>query len=488
MSVTPASACEAVLVPGRDDAVARDVQVVLDLEWLFAAPAAEPPTYTHGPAAERVVESVAEPADPATLPSEERVALLVDVERESARAAARRLRSVVACVGSVFCGDSMRERHVVMELALALRIGESAATSLVVLARTLHTDYPEFLAALEAAEISEWHCRELVSGTRHVTDPATIAALQERLLPKARRRTPGEFRRDVRTAIAHLDAEREAERRAAAREDRYVAYRALDDGLGYVGIVTDQPTARAMFDAITSAGSALQAERGGAEAVRAGDTDATADACRADAFAALVLGRRDDDGSVCWDRSEAQVSLTLVVDLDTLRRESSRPGLLDGEPVPASVAREIAGIATRWRRAVTDPVTGHLLDYGTEQYLPARLRDHVLARDLCRVPGCTARAQSRLEMDHALPFPEGASSAVNCGGLCRRHHQLKTERYADVVDSRADGSATWVTAWGQSVRIPPRPFLHDPADDGVDDVGPPPSQAPPDTSPEAPPF
>lgn len=451
MLSTVGSVCEAVLAPAGDRRTDGDAQLVADLEWLLAAPAAEPPHYAHVPA-----------VDPAELPIEERVGLLVDVERESARLAAQRLRSVVACAGPVLCGDSMRERQVVMELALALRIGESAATSLVVLARTLHADFPEFLAALEAGEISEWHCRELVTGTRHVTDPDTIAALRERLLPKARRKTPGEFRRDVRTAIAHLDAEREAERRAAARKDRYVAYRPLDDGLGYIGIVTDQPTARAMFDAFTDAGRALQAERGGAAAVKAGDSDATADACRADAAAALVLGRGDEDGGVTWDRSEVQVSLILVADRDTLRGEADRPGLLDGEPVPASVAREVAGIATRWRRAVTDPVTGHLLDYGTEQYLPEKLRDFVLARDLCRVPGCTARA--RLDMDHAVPFPAGPTSAANCGGLCRRHHQLKTERLADVKDSRADGSATWVTAWGQSVRIPPRPFLHDPSD------------------------
>ena len=479
MPLTVLSVCEAVLAEQHDDRTAVDAQAVADLDWLFALPAAEPSAYAHAP----VVADAESRID--DRPVEERAALLAELERASSRAAANRLRAVVACAGPVFCGDSMRERQVVMEVALALRVGEGAATSLVVLARTLHADYPEFLDALEAGESSEWHCRELVTGTRHVTDADTIAALQERLLPKARRRTAGEFRRDVRTAVAHLDAEREAERRAAARRDRYVSYRALDDGLGYVGIVTDQPTARAMHDAVVEAGRLLQVERGGAEAVRRGDLEATADVCRVDAFEALVLGRRDDDGAVVWDRTQAQVSLTLVVDLDTLRGEASRPGLLDGEPVPASVAREVAGIATRWRRAVTDPVTGHLLDYGTEQYLPERLRDFVLARDLCRVPGCAARAQSRLEIDHARPFPEGATSAANCGGLCRRHHQLKTERLADVVGSRSDGSATWVTAWGQAVRIPPRPFLHDPADDTPVPAG---RAEPPDPPPDSPPF
>jgi hypothetical protein len=192
-----------------------------------------------------------------------------------------------------------------------------------------------------------------------------------------------------------------------------------------------------------------------------------------------VLGTAADDGSVILDRTAIPISLTLVMDLDTLRAEADRHALLDGEPVPADVARDYAGGARMWRRAVTEPVTGHLLDYGREQYLPDRLRDYVLARDHCRAPGCTTRAAARLQMDHAIPFPDGATSAANVGGLCVKHHQLKTERLAHLLDTDADGSATWLTAWGTRVEIPSRPFLHDPADHRSDtgpapDVGPPP--------------
>jgi len=171
---------------------------------------------------------------------------------------------------------------------------------------------------------------------------------------------------------------------------------------------------------------------------------------------------------------------------------------VNGEPMPAAVAREFADAATLWRRAVTDPVDGHLLDYGREQYLPEKLRDYVLARDLCQVPGCTTRAASRLQMDHAIPFPDGDTSAANCGGLCVNHHQQKTARLADLTDTDNDGSGIWITAWGQRITIPPRPFLHDPADpttvaapprpsgplDDGDDPGWPPPDAPaPDPAP-----
>ncbi len=401
--------------------------------------------------------------DPGTLSVEGRLAYARRVEAVKALAAAMDARATVALAG-VDRSDSMTDRHATMEVALVRRVGEGAAASAIATARALHVEFPKFRAALAAGEVSEWHCRVLVSETSHVTDPDTIAALQDRLLPKARRKTPTEFRRDVRTAVADLDAQREADRVARARANRYVSCRQLPDGMGYLGIVSDWPTISAMHQVVDARGRALQTARGGAKAVRDGDDDALADACRADAFAATVLGTVQEDGSVEFDPADIPVSLTLVMDLDTLRGEADRHALLDGEPIPARIAREYAGAATTWRRAVTDPVTGHLLDYGRDQYLPDKLRDYILARDHCRGPGCTTRSPKRLQMDHAIPFPEGETSAGNCGGCCNRHHPLKTAGYLDIENSKADGSATFLTRWGQRIAIPPRPFLHDPAD------------------------
>ena len=104
---------------------------------------------------------------------------------------------------------------------------------------------------------------------------------------------------------------------------------------------------------------------------------------------------------------------------------------------------------------VTDPVTGHLLDYGTRQYLPDRLRRFVLARDGgCIAPDCTTRSPRRLQMDHVTPYPQGRSSAANCDTKCITCHQLKTDNRIRVTDSHPDGSRTWTTRWGQTVRIP----------------------------------
>jgi hypothetical protein len=198
-----------------------------------------------------------------------------------------------------------------------------------------------------------------------------------------------------------------------------------------------------------------------------GDEDARLGACRADALAARLLGAVGDDGSVTWNPHDSvRINLDLVIDLDTLRRESDRDALLDGQPIPADAARELVDAVRTWRRVVTDPVDGHLLDYGTRQYLPEPLRRFVLARDGgCLAPDCTVRSSRRLQLDHVVPFPEGTSSVANTDTKCTVCHQLKTAGHLSVTDTSADGSRTWTTAWGQPVHIPARPFLHDPSDD-----------------------
>jgi len=206
------------------------------------------------------------------------------------------------------------------------------------------------------------------------------------------------------------------------------------------------------------------------------EEEPSADSDRADALAARVLGVVGEDGSVTWDRAAStQVHTSLVVDLLTLRGQREGIALLDGQPIPAEIAREIAEHTKSWRRFVVDPDDGHLTDRGTEVYTDPHLRSFVLARDICRNPVHQHVLGSiRLEMDHALEYPHGGTSACNCGGACKPTHQLKTFRKVDITDSKADGSCTWTTAWGQIVHIPPRPFLDHPDPPAV-----PPSQPAP---------
>lgn len=126
-------------------------------------------------------------------------------------------------------------------------------------------------------------------------------------------------------------------------------------------------------------------------------------------------------------------------------------------PIPADVAREIAGEGV-WHRLVTDPVTGILTDYSTTSYRPPeRLRRAVQARDrVCAHTGCD-RPAAGCDLDHVDPFdPErrsvpgelGQTRATNLHALCRRHHNLKTHAGRHVERDPVSGAETWTGPTG----------------------------------------
>jgi hypothetical protein len=149
--------------------------------------------------------------------------------------------------------------------------------------------------------------------------------------------------------------------------------------------------------------------------------------------------------------------VNVTIDLPTLLGLSENPGQLAGYgAIPASVARALASDG-KWKRFITDPQTGALLDYGRETYQPPQaLIDFLIARDrTCRFPGCR-RSAALSDLDHAQSWEEGGTTSLeNLGALCRRHHLLKTHGGWG-IESRADGSCTWTSPLGKIYQTPAR--------------------------------
>lgn len=414
----------------------------------------------------------------------------------AAMLAAKQSEVVVGLAGVEPAGEYLAERHVELEIAQGRTVSETTAGLDVELARSLHSTFPAFREALAAGRIREGHCRRLVQITRLTTDAEALARIAEKALPLAERLTPAQFAFQLRKLVASYDPDAEG-RRKRATSGRDVWWEKLDDGQGRLVYTDEWHKVNALGIRIRKAGRATQvARKQAAAAARAGKDvsatassrksrskvarkaaaaeeglgpastreadQATAAACRADALLALVLGAEQADGSVVLDLDGlVQVECQVVISLESLRGESERCALLDGQPIPAEAGRLWARRAKRFRRMVTDDVTGHLLDKG-RAYLADDVRDFVLARDGCRVPGCSISHPDRLQADHAVEWPEGPTSSGNLGGLSLTHHQLKTAGYFDIADSQPDGSATITTLWGQRIVVPPRAFLHEP--------------------------
>jgi hypothetical protein len=154
------------------------------------------------------------------------------------------------------------------------------------------------------------------------------------------------------------------------------------------------------------------------------------------------------------------VSVNVTIDLPTLLGLKENPGQLAGYGVlPAQITRALASEG-KWRRFITDPNTGTLLDYGRDSYQPPQdLVDYLIARDrTCRFPGCRQSA-ARADIDHAEAWEDGGeTSAANLGALCRRHHRMKTHG-GWKLSSNEDGSCSWESPDGHRYFVPARPVL-----------------------------
>ena len=182
------------------------------------------------------------------------------------------------------------------------------------------------------------------------------------------------------------------------------------------------------------------------------------DAHRADAITAIAAMFLETSEDLVMSHGRP-VTVNLTIDLPTLLGLAENPGQLSGYgAIPASVARELAADG-KWRKFITDPTTGNLLDFGRESYIPPQaLRDFLLARDrTCRFPGCR-RSGIKGEIDHAIPWEEGGeTSPKNLGLLCKRHHQLKTHG-GWKLESFEDGSCEWTSPLGKKRFVPARPM------------------------------
>ena len=449
--------------------------------------------------------------DPNDLNQSGRIDFLSALERQSAWLQAVMQRAIVAVAGNdsstperTWDGVDEVERE---DVAAALRLSGSTAQMRIDVARTLVNHLPNTCSALAMGEISASHAtviaKETAAAIRNGISEFAIYQIEERALAHAEFHTPGQVANKVRTTIAQLAPEEFEEVVDRAREARRVSCYNEADGMATVVAILPAQDAQTVMKSIeayilkmneidekrrnsyaanfsTDAGSDVKscnsvtgsdAKNGNAVAdanefsPSTGEQSATdtwsllsADNKRADALTAILsqaLASNVDE--VRPHRRPVTVNVT--IDLPTLLGLAENPGQLSGYgAIPASVARELASDAT-WKRFITDPQTGNLLDYGREKYEPPQaLVDFLLARDrTCRFPGCRQPA-SRSDIDHAQSWESGGETKPeNLGLLCRRHHRLKTHgRWALV--SNSDGSCEWTSPAGKKYFVPARPI------------------------------
>jgi hypothetical protein len=352
------------------------------------------------------------------------------------------------------------------EIAVALRIDRRAAGADLDLAYSLQR-LPGTASALSAGALNPRKTQVLVDGVRALADDAA-AAVEDRVLPVAAEQTPAQLRRSVERAVLCVDPPAAEQRHADARATRRVTLTPAADGMAELWALLPAADAQAVYLALTALakkGPAGEPQHPATTntatdtAAPAADTADAADARtldqrRADALAALghdILARPGLPRS-----GRARPSVHITIPGCVLNGCQQHLAHLRGHgPVTGGTARDLAtdGI---WRRLLTDPASGTLLDLGRSTYVPSQaLADHVRTRDdRCRFPGCGQPA-TRCDLDHTLAWDDGGhTTASNLGALCRHHHRLKTHATWQV---HQDHNATyqWTSPTGHTYTTTP---------------------------------
>ncbi len=124
-----------------------------------------------------------------------------------------------------------------------------------------------------------------------------------------------------------------------------------------------------------------------------------------------------------------------------------KPG---GSPAPGQAA-QLAEFLRRF--SITfEPVARTTCDHrNTEnRYVPGRKLRHLIhARSqLCTAPACNAQARCS-DLDHTIPYPDGATCECNLTPKCRRHHRTKQAPGWKTAQPTPDTS-TWTTPSGRT--------------------------------------
>jgi hypothetical protein len=372
------------------------------------------------------------------------------------------------------------------DVAIALKLSPNTAQMRIDVARTLSNHLPATCEALSTGEISSSHAtliaRETADALERGVSPDILPLIESKALAHSEFHTAAQVSKKLKTLFAQFAPEILEERHEIARDTRSVALYPEGDGMSTLIALLPSEDAQTVYLAINArielergiselkedkSKSGLDSESSKSNAIRSYAFSSqnlrisdprNIEMKRADALTAIAADFLASNAKDL-DKSKRPISINVTVDLPTLLGLSENPAELEGHgPIPASIARKLAADG-KWRKFVTDPLTGNLLDMGRSHYVPSQyLVDFLTARDrTCRFPGCSHPARLS-DIDHAKSWEKGGlTNPENLGFLCRRHHRLKTHGGWKLTSS-PDGSCTWVSPQGKELFVPARPI------------------------------
>jgi Domain of unknown function (DUF222) len=373
------------------------------------------------------------------LDSYDRVRLMREWDRQTSHCEAMKLAAMKAVVD-----DAEDRAFVSHEIAAALHVTRPVADHLVNVCRRLARTLPVTARALADGRVTEAQAIVISDETGPLTRELA-GQVEDRLIPNAETQTVGQFRAAVRKLVAALDPEGFAERHQRQRSQNDVAVTDYGDGISGLFAMMTTPDAAIVKTAVDAWADHRLSRFRCAGAKRCAE------------------GRR----RACEPLGPSGLLHAMhlpLIDLPTLLGLADHPGEIPGYGIiPAGLARTLAADGT-WRRLITDPQTGHLIDCGRTRYRPSQhLTDYLLARDrVSCFPGSTVPS-TRCDIDHHTPYPDGPTNTDNTGPFDRRAHRAKTHAHYTAHRTK-DGTTRWdhphrTHLQNPTPRLPTRPLV-----------------------------
>ncbi|UYG18012.1 HNH endonuclease [Brachybacterium huguangmaarense] len=332
-----------------------------------------------------------------------------------------------------------------LQVACSLRTTRGHASALVRDAHRAVTAFPLTLARLSAGQMpAEWFTRLLRRSSD--LDESACARLDGMVSRWDAGITAERFRRELARAIAWVAAGQPAPACVPDRLRRVETF-AREDGTATLAVTGPVPEIFFLSTRLDAGARAVQTQQ--RRALEAGspipfDDGTVAESGRPLTLAALryalLVHSVHDTGGI--EVPAQRYRLNVLVPALTLLGESDAPGVIEGiAPIPAPLARDLAGQVDTWYRVLTDPTTGAFLPLAPQRYRPTpSMLEHLRLRGAqCAVPGCTglvtwaSEADHIEEYDHLHPERGGRTEVENLHDLCWKHHSLKTAGTIDPV-------------------------------------------------------
>lgn len=375
------------------------------------------------------------------------------------------------------------------EFAPALAVTDMTIEIQLDIAIRLINSFPTVWAMCEAGRLDLGRADlllEAVQNFAHEEDIPRFAALMADYINKFDDQnapicpvTRSQLQRAARYRKAKFDQKSEEETFAAAFKKRRLSFRPGEDGMGSLFVQNTVTDAMSADYRITLIAKQIRNQNP--------DETRTLEQLRADITLDLLLGKlevaatngmleaaADEDdptGHLKYHATGAYARpvINVTVPITTLLGLTEDPALLSGaNPIPAELARTIAADpGSTWWRMLTDEAR-RCVELSTSSYQPTKpiWRETVARDQICIWPTCS-RPAVRVQLDHRVEYPAGATSTTNLEPLCEHHHKVKHSTGFHIA-ANGDGTYTWTTPTGHTwtARPPEQPVAEwpDPAD------------------------